>query len=224
MSGSTRIVVIPLKKLIIMICIIAALIILAAIFIFGGSSSDAAKSTGVNISTSTDTVKKNTSCPTYSPGVYTSSILLNGTPIDIQVTVDSDNINNIEMINLSESVQTMYPMLNSSFDEIKTAVMEAKSGFAPESLEQAAEEAKKCANVRVRGLMCIPPVAEGEHGSLPYFEKVHALFVDINAKLYDNTLDILSMGMSGDYEDAVRAGATMVRVGTAIFGARNYTI
>ena len=123
MSGSTRIVVIPLKKLIVMVCVIAALIILAAIFIFGGSSSDTAKSTGVNISTSTDTVKKNTSCPTYSPGVYTSSILLNGTPIDIQVTVDSDNINNIEMVNLSESVQTMYPMLNSSFDEIKTAVI-----------------------------------------------------------------------------------------------------
>lgn len=123
MSGSTRIVVIPLKKLIVMVCVIAALIILAAIFIFGGSSSDAAKSTGVNISTSTDTVKKNTSCPTYSPGVYTSSILLNGTPINIQVTVDSDNINNIEMVNLSESVQTMYPMLNSSFDEIKTAVI-----------------------------------------------------------------------------------------------------
>ena len=108
--------------------------------------------------------------------------------------------------------------------EVNIGREEAKSGFAPESLEQAAEEAKKCANVRVRGLMCIPPVAEGEHGSLPYFEKVHALFVDINAKLYDNTLDILSMGMSGDYEDAVRAGATMVRVGTAIFGARNYTI
>ena len=123
MSGLTRIVVIPLKKLIVMVCVIAALIILAAIFIFGGSSSDAAKSTGVNISTSTDTVKKDTSCPTYSPGVYTSSILLNGTPIDIQVTVDSDNINNIEMVNLSESVQTMYPMLNSSFDEIKTAVI-----------------------------------------------------------------------------------------------------
>ena len=69
MSGSTRIVVIPLKKLIIMVCVIAALIILAAIFIFGGSSSDAAKSTGVNISTSTDTVKKNTSCPCL---LYTS--------------------------------------------------------------------------------------------------------------------------------------------------------
>ena len=107
--------------------------------------------------------------------------------------------------------------------EVNIGGEEAKSGFAPEALAQAAQEAKKCENVRVRGLMCIPPVAEGEHGSLPYFEKVHALFVDINAKLYDNTLDILSMGMSGDYEDAVRAGATMVRVGTAIFGARNYT-
>ena len=108
--------------------------------------------------------------------------------------------------------------------EVNIGGEEAKSGFAPEALEQAAEEARKCANVRVRGLMCIPPVAEGEHGSLPYFEKVHALFVDINEKLYDNKLDILSMGMSGDYEDAVRAGATMVRVGTAIFGARSYAI
>lgn len=55
--------------------------------------------------------------------------------------------------------------------EVNIGGEEAKSGFAPESLEQAAEEAKKCANVRVRGLMCIPPVAEDEHGSLPYFEK-----------------------------------------------------
>jgi len=78
--------------------------------------------------------------------------------------------------------------------------------------------------VCLRGLMTIPPVAEEEHGSIPYFEKVHALFVDINQKVCDNKLDILSMGMSGDYEDAVRCGATMVRVGTAIFGARNYTI
>ena len=107
--------------------------------------------------------------------------------------------------------------------EVNIGGEEAKSGFAPEALFAAAETAARCPHVRVRGLMCIPPVAEGEHGSLPYFEKVHALFVDINGKMYDNTLDILSMGMSGDYEDAVRAGATMVRVGTAIFGARNYT-
>ena len=107
--------------------------------------------------------------------------------------------------------------------EVNIGGEEAKSGFAVSEVRAAAERAKSLSHVVLRGLMTIPPVAEGEHGSMPYFEKVHALFVDINAKLYDNTLDILSMGMSGDYEDAVRAGATMVRVGTAIFGARDYT-
>ena len=108
--------------------------------------------------------------------------------------------------------------------EVNIGGEEAKSGFAPEELSSAAEAALAMENVRLRGLMTIPPVAEEEHGSIPYFEKVHALFVDINQKVCDNKLDILSMGMSGDYEDAVRCGATMVRVGTAIFGARNYTI
>lgn len=139
--------------------------------------------------------------------------------VDLIQSVDSP-----ELLAMIEKRAAMQDIVQDILLEVNIGGEEAKSGFAPESLEQAAEEAKKCANVRVRGLMCIPPVAEGEHGSLPYFEKVHALFVDINAKLYDNTLDILSMGMSGDYEDAVRAGATMVRVGTAIFGARNYTI
>ncbi|MBQ2706950.1 MAG: YggS family pyridoxal phosphate-dependent enzyme, partial [Clostridia bacterium] len=108
--------------------------------------------------------------------------------------------------------------------EVNIGGEEAKSGFAPEELSSAAEAALAMENVRLRGLMTIPPVAEEEHGSIPYFEKVRALFVDINQKVCDNKLDILSMGMSGDYEDAVRCGATMVRVGTAIFGARNYTI
>ena len=108
--------------------------------------------------------------------------------------------------------------------EVNIGGEEAKSGFAPEELEAAARYAKTLSHVQVLGLMTIPPVAESEHGSVPYFEKVHALYVDINASLYDNKLDILSMGMSGDYEDAVRCGATMVRVGTAIFGARHYTL
>ena len=98
----------------------------------------------------------------------------------------------------------------------------AKSGFAPEALPAAAERALALPHVRLRGLMCIPPVAEDEHGSIPYFEKVRRLYVDINEKLYHNKLDILSMGMSGDFEDAVRTGATAVRVGTAIFGRRDY--
>lgn len=107
--------------------------------------------------------------------------------------------------------------------EVNIGGEEAKSGFAPEVLSAAAEHALALTNVQFRGLMCIPPVAEEEHGSLPYFEKVRALYVDINKKMYHNKLDMLSMGMSGDYEDAVRCGATLVRVGTAIFGTRNYS-
>ena len=108
--------------------------------------------------------------------------------------------------------------------EVNIGAEEAKSGFLADTVADAAAQAKALPNVHLRGLMCIPPVAEEKHGSVPYFEKVSALFVDINKKLYDNKLDILSMGMSGDYEDAVRCGATMVRVGTAIFGARHYTL
>jgi len=106
--------------------------------------------------------------------------------------------------------------------EVNVGGEEAKSGFAVSEVRAAAELARTMTHVALRGLMTIPPVAEEAHGSIPYFEKVHALFVDINQNLYDNKFDILSMGMSGDYEDAVRCGATMVRVGTAIFGARHY--
>ncbi len=125
MSGSTRILVIPLKKLIIAICIIAAFIIIAAIYILSGQeSTDHAASTSVRPNnTSNIDNTKNTDTVTYSPGVYTSSLMLNGTPVDIQVTVDSDNINNIELVNLSDSVQTMYPMFTGSFNEIKNAVI-----------------------------------------------------------------------------------------------------
>lgn len=108
--------------------------------------------------------------------------------------------------------------------EVNIGGEEAKSGFAPEDAAAAAEQALALEHVRVRGLMCIPPVASEEHGSVPYFEKVRRLYVDIDEKVYHNKFDMLSMGMSGDYEDAVRCGATMVRVGTAIFGKRNYAI
>ena len=99
----------------------------------------------------------------------------------------------------------------------------AKSGFAPEAVEAAAAHAKELPHVRVRGLMTIPPADAARDENMVYFEKVHALYVDINRKMYNNELDYLSMGMSGDFADAIRAGSNMVRVGTAIFGARDYT-
>ena len=99
----------------------------------------------------------------------------------------------------------------------------AKSGFAPEAVAEAASHAKELAHVQVRGLMTIPPASATQAENMVYFQKVHALYVDINQKMYDNKLDYLSMGMSGDFADAIRAGSNMVRVGTAIFGARDYT-
>ena len=99
----------------------------------------------------------------------------------------------------------------------------AKSGFAPQEVENAAAQAKKMDHVRVRGLMTIPPADATREENVVYFQKVQALYVDINRKMYDNGLEYLSMGMSGDFADAIRAGANMVRVGTAIFGARDYS-
>ncbi len=107
--------------------------------------------------------------------------------------------------------------------EVNIGGEEAKSGFAPGAVEDAAARAKECAGVRVRGLMTIPPANATREENMVYFQKVKALYVDISKKMYDNKLEYLSMGMSGDYADAIRAGANMVRVGTAIFGARDYS-
>ena len=106
--------------------------------------------------------------------------------------------------------------------EVNIGGEESKSGFAPQDLYEAAEKARDLSHIRVRGLMTIPPVEQVPHGNLPYFVEVSRLYVDISRKLYDNSFAYLSMGMSDDFEDAIAAGATMVRVGSAIFGRRHY--
>ena len=107
--------------------------------------------------------------------------------------------------------------------EVNIGGEEAKSGFAPGALNEAACYAKTLPHVRVLGLMTIPPVETEPHGNMPLFARMRALYVDINKNIYDNKLKYLSMGMSGDYAEAIEAGSNMVRVGTAIFGARNYS-
>ena len=79
-------------------------------------------------------------------------------------------------------------------------------------------------NIQVVGLMAIPPISQKNGDNRKFFQEMYNLSVDITAKKYDNVLvDILSMGMSGDYKEAIACGSTMIRVGTAIFGARDYT-
>ena len=106
--------------------------------------------------------------------------------------------------------------------EVNIGEEESKSGFAPEELLRAADAARDFAHVSVQGLMAIPPVQQEEHGNLPYFQEVARLYIDISRRLYHNGFKYLSMGMSDDFEDAIAAGANLVRVGSAIFGQRNY--
>jgi len=99
----------------------------------------------------------------------------------------------------------------------------SKSGFSPEDIPDALEFSARLPALRTRGLMAIPPICAFPEENRPYFLRMKQLFVDNAAKKYDNVcMDFLSMGMSGDYTEAVNCGANMVRVGSAIFGARVY--
>ncbi len=106
--------------------------------------------------------------------------------------------------------------------EVNLAQEPSKSGFFLPQVLPAVQLAATLEHVRVRGLMCIPPVATFPQENLPFFHKLKALAVDIKEEMGDNKTDmtILSMGMSNDYPAAIAAGATHVRVGTAIFGPR----
>ena len=107
--------------------------------------------------------------------------------------------------------------------EVNLAREPSKSGFLCSQVLPAARLAAGLDHVRVRGLMCIPPAATFPEENLPFFHKLKALAVDIKEKMGDNKTDmtILSMGMSRDFTAAIAAGATHVRVGTAIFGPRS---
>ena len=106
--------------------------------------------------------------------------------------------------------------------EVNIGGEESKSGVTPAEVLALAEKAAACPHVRLRGLMAIPPIQAQPGGNRPFFAKMYQLYVDIRTKLDHNgtAINCLSMGMSGDYEDAVREGATLVRVGTALFGPR----
>ncbi len=99
---------------------------------------------------------------------------------------------------------------------------ESKGGVEPAQLDALAEQACAMEHVRLRGLMAIPPIAYEPGANTHYFVKMRQLFVDTQTKIADNknSMDCLSMGMSGDYRDAIAQGATLVRVGTALFGPR----
>lgn len=132
------------------------------------------------------------------------------------------SVGSIELLDEIEKTAAARDLVQEILLEVNVGEEAAKSGFPPAEVFAAAEAALERPHVQVRGLMTIPPADADRDTNMRYFEKTRTLYVDIGAKLFHNELEYLSMGMSGDYADAIRCGATMVRVGTAIFGARHY--
>lgn len=107
--------------------------------------------------------------------------------------------------------------------EVNIGREENKSGVLPEELDRLLEETSSLSCVKVRGLMSVPPICETKTEISKYFDEMYKIFVDISSKKLDNiSMDFLSMGMSEDYKEAIQSGANMVRVGSALFGARIY--
>lgn len=142
------------------------------------------------------------------------------------VVGNCDLIHSVNSISLLEAIHKRAHALGIVQDvllEVNIAREDSKTGFLPELLPEILQAAAQLSGVRVRGLMAIPPIQSYPGENRRYFAQMRDLFIDNSDKKYDNVfMDFLSMGMSGDYEDAILEGSNMVRVGTAIFGARDY--
>ena len=137
-------------------------------------------------------------------------------------------IHSVDSLRLANQIETEFAKKNEIANiliEVNMANEESKFGITSETTEQLVREISKLEHVRIKGLMTIAPYTDNPETNREYFRNMKKLSVDINNKNIDNvSMNVLSMGMTGDYQVAVEEGATMVRVGTGIFGERNYNI
>ncbi len=107
--------------------------------------------------------------------------------------------------------------------EVNIGKEENKSGIMVEQLNELIEETSKMNNIKIRGLMTVPPICNNKSEVCKFFDNMYKIFIDISDKKLDNVcMDYLSMGMSDDYQEAILSGANMIRVGSRLFGARIY--
>lgn len=136
-------------------------------------------------------------------------------------------IQSVDSLKLANEISKQSLVANVNTDiliEVNIGREENKSGVFSENLPELIEQIALLPSVHIRGLMAIPPICDKKSDVLKFFDNMHNLFVDISGKKSDNvSMDFLSMGMSGDYEEAILSGANMVRIGSVLFGARDYT-
>jgi len=144
-----------------------------------------------------------------------------------QVVGKVDLIQSVDSLRLMAAIDKEAALLRIQQNillEINIGGETSKSGFSPDEVFEILDHAAQFPRIRICGLMAIPPICQNPGDNFKFFQKIRNLSVDITRKKYDNvTMDCLSMGMSDDYCDAIQCGSTMIRVGTAIFGQRDYT-
>lgn len=142
-----------------------------------------------------------------------------------QIVGEVDMIESVDSIKLAKEIskQSLKKGVTSNIlVEVNVGKEESKSGIYIEGLEELLIEISELPNIKIKGLMTIPPICD-ENEARKYFSFLHKSFIDIGNKRLDNIdMSVLSMGMSGDYEAAIAEGSNIVRVGSAIFGARKY--
>ena len=143
-----------------------------------------------------------------------------------QVVGKVDLIQSVDRVRLLECIDAeagKLGIVQNILLEINIGEEESKSGFLIEDILPLLDNIRNYPNIRVCGLMAIPPICEKKGDNNKFFAEICNLAVDIRQKKYDNvTMDFMSMGMSDDFSDAIACGSTMIRIGTAIFGARDY--
>ncbi len=142
-------------------------------------------------------------------------------------------VDKVDLIQSVDSVKLANEISKQSLKRSKTTEVlvevnigreENKSGVMPEELENLLCQISNFEGIKVKGLMAIPPICDNKQKISQFFNNMHNIFIDISQKKLDNiSMTTLSMGMSADYYEAILEGATMVRVGSALFGKRNYT-
>lgn len=143
-----------------------------------------------------------------------------------QIVGEVDMIESVDSVKLAKEISKVSSnkgIVTDVLVEVNVGREESKSGVYMEQLEQLLAEIAQMDGIKVRGLMTIPPICDSEKEVSEYFSAMYQSFIDIRDKKLDNiNMDILSMGMSGDFEAAVANGSNIVRVGSAIFGERKY--
>lgn len=143
-----------------------------------------------------------------------------------QIVSEVSMIESLDSLKLAKEISkrsTEKGIITPCLIEVNIGQEESKTGLELESLEELLSQVALLEGIKVKGLMTIPPICDDEKELDKYFSKMHKIFVDIKGKKLDNIdMCILSMGMSSDYESAIRNGSTLVRVGSSIFGARIY--